>query len=242
MSDPYYLAYENRYQKVFKAGAERWGHSPDDEILVSALSKWVNENKLKGKKVIEFACGEGASGEILSMLGCIYHGVDIAPSAVEKAKIAIQSYPNASVSLLDMVNQQVSGTYDAVLDVMGFHMLVLDSDRLKYLKNAFECLKNGAPMLFFRESYRVNAPNSKIESIDQWKSITGEDYDTPQNRTARGKDKDIDVYIPLVPARARTKDGYLQEMNEIGFIVDKFIEMDINEQCSYSASIYVHKP
>ena len=59
---PYYMAYENRYQKVYEAGAERWGHSPDDVELIATLTKWVDENQLKGKRIIEFACGEGSSG------------------------------------------------------------------------------------------------------------------------------------------------------------------------------------
>lgn len=64
---------------------ERWGHSPDDEILYNTLKTWVEENGLKGKKIIEYACGEGACGVILSELGCIYHGVDISPFAIEKS-------------------------------------------------------------------------------------------------------------------------------------------------------------
>lgn len=28
---PYYSAYENRYQKVYEAEVEWWGHTPDDE-------------------------------------------------------------------------------------------------------------------------------------------------------------------------------------------------------------------
>lgn len=36
---PYYYAYENRYQKIFEAGIEHWGHTPDDEILFAALNQ-----------------------------------------------------------------------------------------------------------------------------------------------------------------------------------------------------------
>jgi len=108
---PYYTAYENRYKKVYEAGVKRWGYSPDDEELISALTAWVEENQLKGKRVIEFACGEGGAGVILSKLGCIYHGIDIAPSAVEKARAAFKCYPNAAVSLLDMVNQPIGELY-----------------------------------------------------------------------------------------------------------------------------------
>ena len=44
MNEPYYKAYEKRYQVAFSAGAERWGHSPDDEVLYNTLKSWVEEN------------------------------------------------------------------------------------------------------------------------------------------------------------------------------------------------------
>lgn len=239
---PYYTAYENRYQKVYEAGAERWGHSTDDEELNSTLTAWVEDNRLKGKRVIEFACGEGGAGVILSRLGCIYHGIDIAPSALEKARVVLKNYPNAKVSLLDMVNQQIDEKYDAALDVMGLHMLVTDSDRANYLYNAFSCMKSGAPMLFFRESYRVNAYEGPVSSFDDWLALTGEDYITPEQRFARCGNKEVEVYIPLLPARAKNWEGYMREMAEAGFKVDAIVEMGINNEIVYSASIYVHKP
>jgi hypothetical protein len=48
MNEPYYKAYEKRYQTVFSAGAKRWGHSPDDEVLYNTLKLWVEENNLQG--------------------------------------------------------------------------------------------------------------------------------------------------------------------------------------------------
>ena len=86
MNEPYYMAYEKRYRAVFEAGADSWGHASCDPILRETLTKWVNENNLSGKKVVEFACGEGACGAILAELGCIYQGYDIAPTAVKKAR------------------------------------------------------------------------------------------------------------------------------------------------------------
>jgi len=242
MSEPYYLAYERRYRKVYEAGIARWGHMPDDKLLSETLAKWVEEHGLRGKQVIEFACGEGASGVILSELGCAYHGVDIAPSAVEKARELLAPYPDAAVSLLDMVNDPIPGSYDAALDCMGFHMLVLDCDRQKYLRNAFESLKPGAPMLFFRQCYRVDAYTGTVESFEQWQAISGSDYTTPQLRGAMHNGINIEVAIPLVPARARNKEDYIQEFTDAGFIVDDFIEMDSSEQINYSATIFAHKP
>lgn len=170
---PYYLAYEKRYQTVYEAGGERWGHSPNDQELYITLKEWVTANNLTGKNIIEFACGEGASGVILSELGCVYHGIDISPSAVMRAKETLRRYPNAKVDILDMVQEATSGKYDAALDCMGFHMLVTDEDRQSYLRNAFLSLT---------------------------------------------------------------------EMNLAGFTVEKFIEMNVSNSISYSASIYVRKP
>ena len=53
----------------------------------------MEENNLQGKTMIEYACGEGACGVILSELGCIYHGVDISPSAIAKYKELLKNYP-----------------------------------------------------------------------------------------------------------------------------------------------------
>ena len=244
MKEPYYMAYEKRYQAVFSAGAKRWGHSPDDEVLYNTLKSWVEENDLRGKSIIEYACGEGACGVILSELGCIYHGVDISPSAIEKSKDSLKRYPNATVEILDMVKGSVKEKYDAALDCMGFHMLVTDSDRNCYLKNAYDSLKENAPMLFFRESYRRDgAYYGDVNSIEEWAQITGEDYKTLQSRQVKSSDGGgvVEVLIPLLPARAKDKNGYVEELENIGFDVEKFVEMDTSTAIPHSASIYVRK-
>ena len=88
----YYARYEERYQKMYGAGIERWGHKDDDGLLCNVLKRWVDDYGLKGKSIIDFACGEGACGVILSKLGCRYHGVDISKSAVMKTEESIKMY------------------------------------------------------------------------------------------------------------------------------------------------------
>jgi len=244
MSDkPYYLAYENRYKIVHEAGGDGWGHNANDKELTAVLTNWVNENNLQGKKIIEFACGEGACGVILSKLGVIYHGVDIAPSAIEKSKNALKDYPQATVSLFDMVNENMDGVYDAALDVSGFHMLVLDSHRIKYLKNAYSCLRSNAPMLFINQMYNQSIYDGKVESFEQWLEVSGNDYETLNKRYVQSNGKDIEVYIPNVPGRGNTENGYKSEMITAGFTIDKLIEhLLYGVQQPNFASIYVHKP
>lgn len=236
---PYYFAYEDRYRAVYAAGLEHWGHSPEDRILYETLKKWVDDHRLQGKRIVEFACGEGACGVILSSLGCIYHGVDISDSALQKAAERLQDIPNTELSLLDMVRERVpDAPYDAALDCMGLHMLITDHHREAYLKNAYASLSQGAPMLFFRESYREHAYCGSVSSLEEWERITGEDYHTPQRRS--GKDGTI-CEIPLLPARAKNKQGYLEEMQNAGFTVTAFTEMDINEEIPFSVTIFTKK-
>ena len=244
MNEPYYKAYEKRYQAVFAAGAERWGHSPDNEVLYNTLKSWVEENNLQGKSIIEYACGEGACGVILSELGCIYHGVDISPSAIEKSKKLLEAYPNATVEVLDMVKERVNEKYDAALDCMGIHMLITDNDRNCYLKNAYDSLKENAPMLFFRESYRQDgAYRGAVNSVTEWAQITGEDYETLQSRQVKNScdGSVVEVLLPLLPARAKDKSGYIEEFENVGFDVENFIEMGASTAIPQAASIYVRK-
>lgn len=240
-SELYYNSYEQRYQTVYQAGVARWGHSPKNEELISVLTEWVEQYSLRGKKVVEFACGEGASGVILSELGCIYHGVDIAPSAIEKTQKLISKYPNARVSLLDMVKETVEDKYDAALDVTGLHMLITDLDRNKYLSNAYSSLKKDSPMLFFKESYRANSYSGAVKSIDDWYMINDIDYITPQPRNVKVDGKDVEVFIPVLPARAKNENLYIQEMINVGFVVDRFQVNGELDEIQYSANIYVHK-
>ena len=245
MNEPYYMAYEKRYKAVFEAGASRWGHSPEDPVLYETLKTWVEENGLKGKKVAEFACGEGACGVILSRLGCLYQGYDISPTAISKAKAALAAYPNAAADVIDMVKEKASGAYDAALDCMGLHMLVTDADRKAYLTNAHSVLKCGAPMLFFREAYRNGlggeAYKGAVSTFDEWKIISGTDYETPEIRTASTEKGEVEVLIPLVPARARDREDYIAEMESVGFSVEAFIEMADSNAIPFSASIFVRK-
>lgn len=242
MDKQYYEAYEGRYQAVQSVSPDLfWGHSPEDEELNAVLSGWVKKHGLTGRQVVEFCCGEGGSGAVLSRLGCVYQGCDIAPSAIEKARNTLKDCPGAKVEVRDLVKEPLpENTFDAALDVMGFHMLVVDSDRKAYLANMFRSLKPGAPAFFFHQLYRREIYRGPVDSFEDWKKISGSDYSTPEEREIGGTGKT--VMIPLVPGRARTKEDYLTELEAAGFVVDDFMEMGENSKAPFSCSFHVHKP
>ncbi|MCL2407922.1 MAG: hypothetical protein FWC95_08335, partial [Defluviitaleaceae bacterium] len=102
-------------------------------------------------------------------------------------------YPAATVSLLDMVNEQAGGEFDAAIDIMGLHMLVLDDDRKKYLKNAYSVLKSGAPMLFYKESHSEDAYEGIVATFDEWLKISGADYETATEKQVMGTDITVKI-------------------------------------------------
>lgn len=216
----YYRAYDERYKKVVACGAGTWGTSEDDAYVVAALEKWVSDNSLSGKSVLQCACGEGSEGIILSKLGCLYWGTDVSLTAVGIARRRLEEYSGARIFFMDMVKNQIAGKYDGILDCQGLHMLVTDDDRRKYLENVYFALKDGASVLFMRELYDENAYSGEVESFEEWQSISGADYETPEERKVRGTDKS--VMLPRIPARSNSREGYVKELEAVGFKVESF--------------------
>jgi hypothetical protein len=241
----YYHNYEQRYRTVFKAGAKYWGHSPDDEWLSATLADWVDTNRLHGKLIIEFACGEGACGVILSKLGCRWIGFDAAPSAVEKARNATSGFDTAQVFLQDCVCDDLHKlglpAADAGLDVMGLHMLVTDADRSAYLANFSSMLKTDAPALFLRESFRTEAYEGAVDTIDDWILINGLDLITPETRIIMTENGKTEVMLPLLAARTRNLEGYTQDFSAAGLKIIHFIPSEPCKQIIFSASFNTRK-
>lgn len=220
---PYYTAYEKRYKSAYEQGADYWGYRPARETQESEVRTFILKYDLIGKAIAEFGCGEGGAGIEISRLGCKYHGFDIAPSAIEKARTDLNQYPDAFVSLWDIVNTSFKAEcFDAGVDISCLHMLVVDNDRKKYLSNIFTSLKHGSYMLFCGEAFRENSYRGIVESYEKWLDISELDVDTPQSRNVLKGNKEIQVMIPLIAARPRTEEDYIAEIENAGFKVVEF--------------------
>ena len=237
----YYRAYEARYRAVREIGEFTWGHTPDDAQLAGAVGDWVRAYDLTGKTVAESACGEGAGGVLLCRLGCIYNGYDIAPTAVEIARQAVAGFPGAKVEQRDIVAQPLpENSVDGALDVSGLHMIVTDADRAAYIGNIFNALKSGGSALFWQESYRSEAYEGAVTDIEDLMRLTGLDFNTPQKRRIGNSGKE--VMLPLLPARPRTKEGYVREFENAGFRVVRMQVIKDSDFMESSIGILVEKP
>lgn len=216
----YYKAYDERYKKVKESGAGIWGTSENDPFVTSTLEKWVRDNSLAKKSVLQCACGEGSEGIILSRLGCLYWGTDVSVTAVNIARERLEEYPGARIFFMDMVKNSIAGKYDGIVDCQGLHMLVTDDDRRKYLENLYSAMKDGASAIFIRELCDDDAFSGSIGSFEEWQSISGADCETPEERTVNGTDKT--VMLTRIPARSKSREGYIKELEAVGFKLESF--------------------
>ncbi len=235
----YYRAYDEFYKKAAAGGAGICGTSENDAGAVSTLEKWVNENSLSGKGVLQCACGEGSEGIILSKLGCLYWGTDVSLTAVGIARRRLEEYSGARIFFMDMVKNQIAGKYDGILDCRGLCMLVTDGDRRKYLENIYVALKDGASALFMREPCDENAFSGEVDSFEDWQKITGEDYEAPVETAVAGSGKT--VMAAKIPERSKSKDGYIKELEEIGFKIESFDIEKISDGAPALATIKARK-
>jgi SAM-dependent methyltransferase len=215
---PYYTAYDKRYRAVYEQGADHWLFLPDYETIKTTVYDFVSRFGLKGRNVVDLGCGEGLSGFEFAKLGCIYQGFDIAPAAIDKARVLLSFFQNAQVTVLDVVKEELPrATFDAGIDVACLHMLVTDADRHKYLTNVFNCLIAGAPMIFAHQRLENTEYDGHVKNYRQWLKISGDNVDTPQERTAIKDGQVIPVRIPLIASRPRSEEGYRNELENHGF-------------------------
>ena len=72
-------------------------------------------------RLAEFGCGEGYVGRLLAEAGFDYTGFDLAPSALAKAQQRLTGMADPLLAAPE--------SFDAAVDIMTLHMLVVDRDR-----------------------------------------------------------------------------------------------------------------
>lgn len=221
---PYYAAYEDRYRSVYAQGVEYWCAFPEElKELATDVRDLVAEAQLPpGAHVVEFGCGEGYVGELLAASGYRYTGLDVAASAVAKARRRLAPYGQlATVLVGDALDPHVlpGGAFDAAVDARCLHMLVVDADRQAYLRNAFRALKPGARMLLSLQLHRGHGPAFAVRSYEHWLKLAGEGYGRPERRVAWQDGRKVKVWVPSIAARGQSAREYAEELRAVGFAV-----------------------
>ena len=219
----YYERYVDRYSRIYAQGVSYWTGNPDE---VGAVLRSVDEFLSYAKatpasaSVVEFGCGEGFLGEHLLAKGYSYLGIDIAPSALAKARA--RAGGKASAFMLGDVTRLIevrSDSFTVALDNYCLHMLVTDEDRKRCLSEIERVLTPGGHA-WFHEIGQATPFTETIHSLEQFLAAHPIDLDACEAREAFTPGGKRTVQIPRLPARFNNGEGYRREIESSGLKVD----------------------
>lgn len=242
MSDKYYRAYEHRYRSVYRQGVKYWSDFPLElqEDLAGLDSFLAFAGARAGHRILEPGCGEGPLAVPLIKKGLDYLGVDLAPSALRKARLRLKEaglQGRRRFVLHDATDLSFlpAESFDLAVDNRFLHMLVVDGDRRAYHAGLRRVLKPGSYVLFNQELYREGAHPGPVESFQRYLEVFRPDLATPEERTAYYEGREIKVRIPRVAARPKDRAGYVAEMEAGGFRMVHFEVLESGLSCRFYA-------
>lgn len=207
-------------------------------------------------RVLEPGCGEAPLAVTLLSRGFDYVGVDVAAIALSKAQERIAEFLSidhpspvrsqlgkAQLGKARLFQHDVTDlsfleprSFDLAIDNKLLHMLVLDSDRDLYLSSLCRALKPGA-LVLLKELLMEDAYDGPVESFDDYMRLFAPDLTTIEERTAFNGDEELKVKLTRVPARPRSKEGYLRELGRYGFEALTFDVVEPGFECRMVARL-----
>ena len=207
--------YEDRYRRVYEAGARFW----EAPIPTEELADFIKERDVpKGSRVIEFGCGEGRDSIFLAKLGFKVTALDVAPSAIKRAKewareegVEVDFQVNDVTALKGIP----AGCYDLGINIGCLQMFTEYEDRRRHFSEAFRVLKPQA-IFFLCNMAVLTQEEVKQHFPPGWKYPRVGDV-TPRKIIVDGKEKEI--LLPIIAGHGFTKEDLIKELTEAGFKV-----------------------
>jgi ubiquinone/menaquinone biosynthesis C-methylase UbiE len=207
-------AYEERYRKVYKEGAELWEELLPTEPLVRFLQgfHWP-----KGLKIVDMGCGEGRDSIFLAKKGFDVTAIDVSRSAVKRAKKqSKQEGLSMEVLVADITSLPIRDEiYDLAINVACLHIIIDQRARDKHLCESRRVLKRDG--LYFSCNIGVEEPTSVKDFYKRLGKKPGNLILRKIN--VQGKEKKI--CLPIIAAWPKSKEQYLKEFTKVGFKILK---------------------
>jgi len=131
------------------------GRPVSPEIVAAAEQGWLPP----GGHVLDAGCGEGIVAEWLSRRGFTALGVDIAPSAIDRARALHGESDALRFAVADLRSEPPAANrpFDAVIDRGCFHQM-RDLELPAYVRNLTSACAPEARMLILYRAYRRGIP------------------------------------------------------------------------------------
>lgn len=207
--------YEDRYRRVYDAGARFW----EAPIPTEELADFIKQHNFsKGIKVIEFGCGEGRDSIFLAKSGFNVTAVDIAPSAIKRAKERVKE---ERVEVDFLVNDVTAlkgisdGNYDLGINIACLQMFPEYEDRRRHFSEVFRVLKSKA-LFFLCNGAVLTQEEVRQQFPPGWTWPKVGDL-TPRKIVVNGKE--IEILLPIIAGCGFTKEQLLKELTEARFKV-----------------------
>jgi ubiquinone/menaquinone biosynthesis C-methylase UbiE len=146
---------DNKWEQIHSNRS--WGKYPNEEFV-----RFIGRNYFKRSftdrkklKILEIGCGQGANLWFLAKEGFDVYGIDISPSAIEKAKEILEKEWNiksVKLDVQDMKNLKFNDeTFDVVFDIFSIaYANYLEIENI--YKKIFKILKNNGKFWSFNPS------------------------------------------------------------------------------------------
>lgn len=118
------------------------------------LQEAINKYKIEKSAILNLGEGPGTQAIELSKLGFKVTAIDIAKSAIEKAKkLAKKNKVNVNFVVDNIIKTKIRRKFNYIFDRGCFHVLEPE-DRIKYIKNVFNLLNKGGYLFLKCFSYK----------------------------------------------------------------------------------------
>jgi ubiquinone/menaquinone biosynthesis C-methylase UbiE len=212
-------AFERRYRRVYREGAEFWEEPLPTESLVRLLHSF---NWTKGLRAIDMGCGEGRDSIFLAKRGFCVTAVDVSRSAVQRAK----SWSKREGLPIDFIVADVANLpirneiYELAINIACLHAIIDQQARDKHLSEAYRVLKRKGVY------FSCNIGGDESISVEEFYESLGKKPGDLIPRRIKVQGKEKEVYLPVIAAWPKSKEQYLREFKRANFKIRKAYRED----------------
>jgi len=236
-------AYEDRYRRVFSAGALHWNDPKPNQHLVEAMEGLPSQSHC-----VEFGCGEGYQARMLATGGHVVTAVDLSRTAIAKAIRETPKHLNIRFLVGDVTEADFPelspSSFRLAVNIGCLHMMADDEDRAGHLGLVWRVLAHGGKALFQNGLDLDDVqPQSDEEAaqLPKMKEIRAMPAGSLSENTVCTSEGEKKIMLPLCPTcKMLSLEGYVRELIAHGFSVSSAKRVR-GGNCAYEAVIVAEK-